>query len=106
MEAIENHQLKGITVKNVVVTIISTASIVASVMTSYYSLRAEIQAIKSSGETETRVTDLRLKVIENEVVLLQKEIDEIQFAGKAGATKRNTPIKSTDPPLLSAIQKR
>jgi len=46
MTPLKNHQLKGITIKNVIVTIVSTASIVASVITTYFGLKTDIQIIK------------------------------------------------------------
>jgi hypothetical protein len=78
MTAIEHQELKGITLKNLVVTIISTASIVASVMTTYFGLKSDISAIKSSQETETRIYNIRIKILEDDVALLQKKVDEIK----------------------------
>lgn len=83
MTSIENHQIKGITIKNIVVTIISTVSIVASVTTAYFGLKSEIQAVKSDMTTETRINNLRLTVLENQVTLLQKQINEMKYPAKA-----------------------
>ncbi|SHM51758.1 hypothetical protein [Mucilaginibacter sp. OK098] len=102
MTAIENHQIKGITIKNVVVTIISTASIVASVVTTYFGLKADIQSIKSSQETEEKITNLRVTVLENQVTLLQKEMDVI----KGNPKPQNPSVKVKYPALLSVVEKR
>ena len=77
MTTIEHRQLKGITVKNLLVTIFSTASIVASVMTSYLQLKSDIHDIKLSQETQNRVYDIRLKVLETQVSVLQHQVDEL-----------------------------
>ena len=82
MTAIEHTELKGITIKNMVVTVISTASIVVSVMTAYFGLRNDIREIKSTQETETRVNNIRLKMLEGQVTLLQAEITEIKHYKK------------------------
>jgi hypothetical protein len=82
MTAIEHQELKGITVKNLVVTIVSTASIVASVMTTYFGLKTDIREIKASQEIETRVNNIRIKVLEDQVVMLQKEVDAIKVPDK------------------------
>ena len=82
MTAIEHQELKGITVKNLVVTVVSTASIVASVMTTYFGLKTDIREIKASQETETRVNNIRIKVLEDQVVMLQKEVDAIRLTDK------------------------
>jgi hypothetical protein len=77
MTTIEHRELKGITIKNLLVTIVSTASIVASVMTSYLQLKNDIHDIKISQETQNRVYDIRLKVLETQVNVLQHQVDEI-----------------------------
>lgn len=90
MTAIEHKELKGITVRNLVVTIASTASIVASVMTTYFGLKTDIREIKATQETETRINNIRLKVLEDDVTLLQKQVDDIQLyrAGRLTANHR------------------
>ena len=77
MTTIEHSELKGITVKNLLVTIFSTASIVATVMTSYLQLKSDIHDIKLSQETQNRVYDIRLKVLETQVSVLQRQVDEL-----------------------------
>jgi hypothetical protein len=78
MTTIEHRELKGITVKNLLVTIISTASIVASVMTSYLQLKFDIHEIKITQETQNKVNDIRLKVLESEVSILQQQVNDIK----------------------------
>jgi len=106
MTSIENHQLKGITVKNVVVTIASTASIVAYVMTTYFDLKTDIQSIKSAQETETRVNNVRIRILESEVALLQKEINDINLRGKSTAVPSLTAANTNAPALLSVVNKQ
>ena len=77
MTTIEHSELKGITIKNLLVTIFSTASIVASVMTTYIQLKDDIHDIKISQETQSRIYDIKLKVLETEVAVLQHRVDEI-----------------------------
>ena len=104
MTTIENHQLKGITLKNIFVTIVSTASIVASVMTTYFGLKADIATIKSSQETDARINNLRIKVLEDRVTLLQKQVSEIGFGSKPKPPQTTNPsaAKNTTPALLTA----
>jgi len=78
MTAIEHKELKGITVKNLVVTVISTASIVVSVMTTYFQLKNDIYYLKTQEETQSRINEIRLKVLEGNVAVLQQEVDEIK----------------------------
>ncbi|MEB0262668.1 hypothetical protein [Mucilaginibacter sp. 10I4] len=78
MTSIEHRQLKGITIKNIVVTIISTASIVASVMTTYFELKSDINEVKLDQQSQTRVNEIRLKVLESQVAVLQREMEEIK----------------------------
>jgi len=79
MTAIEHKELKGITVKSIVVTIMSTASIVASVMTTYFNLKTEVTELRDRQETIDRVNELRLKVLESQVGILQQQVQEIKY---------------------------
>ena len=78
MTTIEHREQKGITIKNLLVTIFSTASNVATVMTSYLQLKSDIHDIKLSQETQNRVYDIRLKVLETQVSVLQHEVDDLR----------------------------
>jgi cell division protein FtsL len=78
MTAIEHRELKGITIKNLVVTIVSTASIVVSVTTSYFQLRNDIHDIKTTQESQARVNEIRLKVLESNVAMLQEQVNEFK----------------------------
>lgn len=104
MTAIEHQELKGITVKNLVVTIMGTASIVASVMTTYFNLRSEIDKIRLSQQTEQKVDDLRIQVLETEVGLLQKRVDEIKFNKSFNGMASNVSSKRNSDDLLSSIK--
>ncbi|MES2268655.1 MAG: hypothetical protein V4520_17955 [Bacteroidota bacterium] len=78
MTSIEHRQLKGITIKNIVVTIISTASIVASVMTTYFELKGDINEVKLDQQSQNRVNEIRLKILESQIAVLQREMQEIK----------------------------
>ena len=78
MTGFEHHQLRGITIKNIIVTIVSTAGIVASVVTTYFALRGDISEVRSSQETTNRVNEIRLKMLESEVSVLQQEVHELK----------------------------
>jgi hypothetical protein len=105
MTAIEHKELKGITIKNLVVTVFSTASIVASVMTTYFGLKSDIQEIKSSQSTESKINNIRIKVLEDRVNLLQKEVDQIKMPGNENDhATGNSPVKIISAGLLSAAR--
>lgn len=80
MTTIEHKELRGITIRNLVVTVISTASIVASVMTSYFQLKGDINEVKVTQEAQNRVNDIRLKIVESQLSLLQQQVDEIKIS--------------------------
>ena len=79
MTSIEHRQLKGITIKNIIVTILSTASIVASVMTTYFELKGDISEVKIQQEAQTRINEIRLKILEGQVTVLEREMEEIKL---------------------------
>lgn len=78
MTTIENQLLRGVTIKNAVVTIISTASIVASVATTYFQLKNDIHDVRIQQETQARISEIRLKVLEGQVAVLQTEVDQLK----------------------------
>jgi hypothetical protein len=78
MTAIEHHEIRGITVKNMVVTAVSAISIMASVMTTYFNLKSDVSDVRATQETQTRVNDIRLKLLESQVGLLQQEVHELK----------------------------
>ena len=94
MTTLENHQIKGLTIKSALITLFSTISIVTSVTAAYYGLKAEIQKNKADQETETRLTNLRLTVLENQVALLQKEVNSIKFPENSKPLATNTNAES------------
>jgi cell division protein FtsL len=78
MTTFEHRELKGITIKNIVVTIISTASIVISVMTTYFQLKEDIRDVRIQQDAQNRINEIRLKVLEGQVALLQREVEQIK----------------------------
>ncbi len=101
MTALEHRELKGITIKNLAVTIMGTASIVASVMTTYFGLRSDIRDISTTQKTEERIYNMRIKMLEDQMVVLQLEVDEIKF-GKAGPLNSKPPRSNYPALLISA----
>ncbi|AMR33954.1 hypothetical protein A0256_22145 [Mucilaginibacter sp. PAMC 26640] len=78
MTTFEQRELRGVTIKNIMVTILSTASIVASVMTCYFQLKSDIHDLTTRQEAQNRVNEIRLKVLEGQVAVLQREVEAIK----------------------------
>jgi hypothetical protein len=47
-------------------------------MTSYFQLKWEISNVRATQETTTRVNEVRLKVLESQVSLLQQEVNKLK----------------------------
>lgn len=77
MTLIEQREIRGINLKNIIVTILSTISIVISVMTTYFGLKGDISEVRTTQETTNRVNEIRLKLLESEVQLLQQQVHEL-----------------------------
>jgi trans-aconitate methyltransferase len=78
MSTFEEQPLKNYTIRNLIITVVSTATIVSSVVLTYSQLKDDIRDVKSQQETQNRVTDLRLKLLEDHVNVLQQQIDELK----------------------------
>ena len=82
MTTIEHREIKGITLKNILVTVLSTISIVMSVMTTYFQLKSDIKDVRSIQETQARVNEIRLKVLEGQVAVLQQDVNKLKDSRK------------------------
>jgi hypothetical protein len=72
-------------------------------MTTYFGLKSDIQEIRASQQTEAKINNIRIKVLEDQVSLLQKEVDEIKHPGIENLSPADSqPTKTTSPVLLSA----
>ncbi|MBB6108982.1 hypothetical protein [Mucilaginibacter lappiensis] len=78
MTTIEHREIKGITLKNILVTVLSTISIVMSVMTTYFQLKSDIKDVRSTQEIQSRVNEIRLKVLEGQVAILQQDVNKLK----------------------------
>ena len=83
MTLLEHREIRGITIKNMAVTIVSTVSVVVSVMTTYFNLKGDIKDVKDHQETTERVNEIRLKVLEEQVALLQQEVNKFKEHNKS-----------------------
>lgn len=77
MTNIEHKEIKGITLKNLAVTVFSMISIVVSVMGTYFKLQIDLSELKTQQEAQSRISEIRLKVLEEQVALLQQQMKEI-----------------------------
>lgn len=64
---IENQEIKGITVKNMIVTVLCTISVVSTALFTYY-----------SQQTQNAITNLRIEVIEKRMILLEQQVQDLK----------------------------
>jgi hypothetical protein len=74
----EHTALRGITIKNMIVTVFCTASIVVSVMSTYFSLRDDIKDSKADQATQNKIFELRLKIVEAQIIIIQNQVEAIK----------------------------
>ena len=75
--SIENKEIRGITPKTVYLTIVSTASIILSIATIYFALKADIQRISDDTNTTNRINEIRIKLLEERISTQELEIKQI-----------------------------
>jgi len=66
-QGIEHTQLKGLTIKNMIVTILCTASIVGTILGTFYGLR-----------NDYALMDLRLKVAEAQITIINQQLSDLR----------------------------
>lgn len=74
----EHSQLKGITIKNMIVTVVCTATIVASVLGSYNALKNDLIEQRYSQEEQNKILDIRIRVVEDQQKILSQQIRDLQ----------------------------
>ena len=89
MEPIENREVRGFNVKNIVTLVACTASIVATTIGSYQSLKAQISDVQTSTDSQIKMNkqenasdwkynDLKMKTIELSIATLELQIKELK----------------------------
>ena len=74
----EHSQLKGITIKNMIVTVVCTASLVVTIMGAYSGLKESMTEQRLRQDTQNQLIDLRLKAVEDQQIIIRQQIKEIQ----------------------------
>ncbi len=82
MTSIEHREIRGITIKNIIVTVISTASICITVMTTYFQLQSDINSNRSEYKSDQRIVDLRLRAIEDHQKIIDQQMAELNYDKK------------------------
>lgn len=78
MTAIENQQIKGVTIGTVKTIIVSTAVICSTVLGIYYGLVTKIEKIAQTTETNNKLIELRLSYLEQKMNALEIQINKIK----------------------------
>ena len=78
MTAIENQQIKGMTVGTFKSVLVSTVVICSTIIGIYYSLVAKIDKIAQTTEANNKLTDLRLSYLEQKINALEIQINQIK----------------------------
>lgn len=85
----EHTALRGITIKNMILTVVCTATMVASVMTTYFELKESIREsntslsvtiaeMKYNEEKQNSLYEIRLKTVEAELQVVQQQVAQLQ----------------------------
>jgi hypothetical protein len=78
MTAIENQQIKGMTVGTFKSVLVSTVVICSTIIGIYYSLVAKIDKIAQTTEANSKLTELRLSYLEQKINALEIQINQIK----------------------------
>lgn len=74
----EHSQLRGITIKNMIVTVACTATLVISLMTAYSGLKSDNLTTRQMQDEQNKILELRIRIIEDQQKLLSQQIRELQ----------------------------
>lgn len=74
MTALENKELKGVTLRLIYTIIISTATIVGTGAAAYFGLKEDIRVVKS----QTEVKQIQIDAIKTEINSIQIRLDKME----------------------------
>jgi cell division protein FtsX len=78
MTAIENQQIKGMTIGTFKSVLVSTVVICSTIIGIYYSLVTKIDKIAQTTEANSKLTELRLSYLEQKINALEIQINQIK----------------------------
>lgn len=78
MSPIEEKEIRGLSVKNLIAIVSCTVAIVSSVLTTYFLMKSEIQELKNSKVYDEKILDMRFKLLETKYDLLQAQVNEVK----------------------------
>ncbi len=77
VELIENREIRGLSYKTGLTVLISTITIVVSLVTIYFLLKAEIGNIRLEKAKDDKYNDMRMNIIETNMKVLDQKIDNL-----------------------------
>lgn len=78
MTPLEAKEIRGLSIKSIFWLVSCTVTIMLSILTSYFSLKAQIREVQVSKDSDSRYNDLRMKVLEQKVDVLDIQLKEIK----------------------------
>jgi hypothetical protein len=78
VDALENKEIKGLSVKALVTLIISTVSIVATVLGTYNSLDRKIDDVRQQKISDDRVNEMKITNLEVQIKALEAQNKDLQ----------------------------
>lgn len=79
VELIENKEIRGLSYRTFTAILISTTTIVISIASFYFLLKADISTINLNKAKDDKYNDLRMQIMETSVKELQTRVDRITF---------------------------
>ena len=75
-------------------------------MTTYFGLKSDIAEIREEQKIETKISNVRLKILEDQIDGLQKQIANIRLWNRINPPSDNSKVIPFGDALLSANQKK
>lgn len=87
MTPLETKELRGVSVKLLAWLVGSTATIVVSVMTSYFTLSSKIDTLQRDKAADERFNDLKIQTIQTQVQGIQVQIENLRNEMNSNKTR-------------------
>lgn len=76
-EQIDTKEIRGVSLRNLIAVIACTGTIMLTVLGTYYGLKADITDVKVSKDSDARLNELKMRVMDQRIDAMEIQIRDI-----------------------------
>lgn len=77
IEPIENKEIRGLSIRNMLTIIACTIGSTLTTLTTYYNLKSDITDVRVSKDSDARLNDLKMRVMDQRIDAMEIQIKDL-----------------------------